>query len=143
MRALRAKNVLACQRAIRSYMLMCQRALRAYGFTCSPTCLACLCAHVPMCLARLHAHQHALHAFRVHVPTCLACLRAYVLTNVPCVLTCSPTCLACFSCSRANVPCVFCVPTCSRDINTNNKNKFSITSFPHIFVIVLCLFPVK
>ena len=65
-------------------------------------------------------------AFRVYVLTCLTCSRA----NVLCVLTFS----------RANV---LCVPTCSRDITTNNKNMFSITSFPYIFVIILCLFPVK
>ena len=86
--------------------------------------------HVSMCLAyqrALHAYvltcQHALHA---HVLTCQRALRAYVLTF-----------------SRANMPCVLCVPTCSRAITTNDKDKFSITFFPYIFVIVLCLFPVK
>ena len=49
--------------------------------------------------------------------------------NVSCVLTCS----------RANLPCVLFVPTCSRAITTNNKNKFSIC-FPCIFVIVLSFF---
>ena len=67
-----------------------------------------------------------LRPLRGHVPTCIACLRAHVLT--------------CLACLRAHVPCV---STCSRDIITNNKNKFSITSFPYIFVIILCLFPVK
>ena len=83
------------------------------------TCLACLHAHVPTSLASL----------RAHVSTCLACLRA----NLPCVLTCS----------RTNVPCVLCMSTCSHAITTNNKEKFSWTCFPYIFVIVLCLFPVK
>ena len=76
-----------------------------------PTCLTWLHAHVPTCLACLCAH----------VPTCLTCLRGCVLT-----------------CQRANVPCVLCVATCSRAITTDNKNKFSITCFPYIFVIVLC-----
>ena len=31
---LRAKNVLACQRALRAYLLTCQRALRVYVLTC-------------------------------------------------------------------------------------------------------------
>ena len=34
MRALRAKNVLTCQRSLRAYVLSCQRALHAYVFTC-------------------------------------------------------------------------------------------------------------
>ena len=34
LRALRAKNVLACQHALRAYVLTCQRALRAYVLTC-------------------------------------------------------------------------------------------------------------
>ena len=34
MRALRAKNVLTCQRVLRAYVLKCQHALRAYVFTC-------------------------------------------------------------------------------------------------------------
>ena len=59
LRALPAKNVLACQRVLRAYVLTCQRALRAYLLTC-------------------------LRALRAYGPTCLACLRV----NVPCVLTC-------------------------------------------------------
>ena len=57
---------------------------------------------------------------RALVPTCFACLRAYVLT-CQCVLL------------------AFCayVPTCSRDVTTNSKNRFSIICFPDIFVIVL------
>ena len=53
-----------------------------------------------------------------------------LLNCVPCVLTCS----------HANVSCV---PTCSRAITTNKKDKFSVTCFPCIFVIALILFPVK
>ena len=34
LRALRAKNVLTCQLALRTYVHMCQRALRAYVLTC-------------------------------------------------------------------------------------------------------------
>ena len=34
MRALRAKNVLTGQRALRAYVLTCQSALRAYMLTC-------------------------------------------------------------------------------------------------------------
>ena len=102
------------------YVLTWQRALRAYV----PTCLACLGAHVPTCLA----------CSRDNVP----CVLTYSGANAPCVLTCS----------RANVPCVL---TCSRALRAlrayvltwHNKNKFSIASFPYIFVIVLCLFPVK
>ena len=41
LRALCAKNVLTCQRALCAYV---------------PTCLACLRAHVPRSLARLRAH---------------------------------------------------------------------------------------
>ena len=89
-----------------------------------------------------------LHALRAHMPTCLACLHAHV----PCVLTCSHANVPCMlTCSNANVPCVltyscanmscvlmcqralhaFCayMPTCSRAITTNNKNKFSINVF--------------
>ena len=45
LRALRAKNVLACRRALRAYMLTCQRALRAYVLTCQ----SALRAYVLMC----------------------------------------------------------------------------------------------
>ena len=64
LRALRAKNVLACQRALRVYVLTCQRALRADVLTC----LACLLAYLLTCLACL----------RAHLSTCLACLGAHV-----------------------------------------------------------------
>ena len=90
LRALHAKNGLACQHALRAYvvtlqyalrayMLTCQSALRAYVLMCSrayvPMCLACLRAHAPTCFACLHAH----------VQTCLVCARA----NVSCALPCS------------------------------------------------------
>ena len=55
LRALRAKNVLACQRALRAYMPTCLRALRAFVLTCQ-------------------------RALRAHVLTCQNVLRAYVLT---------------------------------------------------------------
>ena len=112
LRALRAKNVLACQHPLRAYVITCQRAylvtceraLRAYVLTCQrvliayvPTCFACLRAHVPTCPACLC----------VQVPTCLVCLRAHV----PCERTCSSANVLCvFKCSRANVSCVL---TCS------------------------------
>ena len=57
LRALRANNVLACQRALRAYVLTCQRALRAYVLTC----------------------QRALHAYVPYVLTCQNALCAYVL----------------------------------------------------------------
>ena len=66
LRALRAKNMFTCQRALRAYVLTHQCALRALV----PTCPACLRAHVPTCLACL----------RAHIPTRLACLRAHVPT---------------------------------------------------------------
>ena len=53
--ALRSKNVLACQRVLRVYLLMCQRALRVDVLTC----------------------QSALRAYEL---TCLRALRTYVLT---------------------------------------------------------------
>ena len=64
LRALRAKNVLTCQRALRACVLTCQRAFRAYVLTCQRAlraqvlmCLACLRAHVPECLTFLRAHM--------------------------------------------------------------------------------------
>ena len=89
-----------------------------------------------------------LTCWRANVPCMLTCSCA----NMPCVFTCwhanvsclsTCSCLPCFACSRASVPCVLCVSTCSRATTTNNKDKFSITCFPYIFVIVFCLFPVK
>ena len=67
-----------------------------------------------------------LRYLRAHVPACLECLHAYV-----------STCLACSSAHK------HWVPMCSRAITANDKYKFSIICFPYIFVIVLCLFPVK
>ena len=45
LRALRAKNVLACQSVLRAYVLSCQRALHAYVLTC----LRALRAYVLTC----------------------------------------------------------------------------------------------
>ena len=63
LRALHAKNVIACQCALRAYLLMCQCALHAYV----PTCLACLRDHMPTCLVCLHGNvltwQNALCAY--------------------------------------------------------------------------------
>ena len=66
MRALRTKNVLACQHALRAYMLKCLRVFRAYVLTC----LRALRAYVLTCL----------HALRAYALTCQRALRAYVLT---------------------------------------------------------------
>ena len=82
LRALRAKKVLTCQRALRAYVLTCQHALRAdvltrqsalrpLMVTCQlslsayvphvSTCSACSCTHVPTWLASLRATcYHAL-----------------------------------------------------------------------------------
>ena len=77
------------------------------------------------CMSYVLTYQRAL---RAHMLTCQRVLRTYVLTcsraNVPCVLTFS----------RANVSCV---STCSHPVTKNNKDKFSITCLPYIFVIVL------
>ena len=113
------------------------------------TCLACLCTHVPTCLAYLRAHVPAcLECSRAHVPACLAYLCAHVPACLACLCAYVPTCLAyvraqVIKCSCANMPCLLCVPTCSRAITTNDKDKFSIHVFAYIFVIVICLFPVK
>ena len=76
--ALRAKDVLTCQRALRAYVITCQRALCAYMFTCQ--CV--LHAYVLTCQLSLHAYvltcQRALSAcmltyqlvLRAYVPTC-------------------------------------------------------------------------
>ena len=42
LRALRAKKVLPCQRALRAYVLTWLRALRAYVFTCLRVLRACV-----------------------------------------------------------------------------------------------------
>ena len=143
------------------YVLMCQRALRAYMPTCLacfgahvPTCLACLRAHMPVCLACLRAQMPScLACLRAHVPSCLAYLHAHVSMCLLCSHVHVTMCLACLhahmitgsclECACVNVPCVLCVPTCSCAITTNDKHRFSITWFPNVFVIVLCLFPVK
>ena len=127
MRALRAHVpcVLSCSLANVPCVLMCSRA----NVSCVLTCRSALRAYMLTCQLVL----------RAYVLACLRTLRAYVLTCQRIMhLTCSR--LACFACSRANVPCVLCVPTCSRAITISNKDKFSITCFPYIFVIVLCLF---
>ena len=67
-----------------------------------------------------------IHYSRATVSCVLTCSHA----NVSCVSTCSR--LACFACSRANVPCILCVRTCERAVTANNKDKFSITCFPYI-----------
>ena len=63
MRALRAKNVLTCQRALRAYVLTCIRALCAYLLTCQRALRAyvftyqCVfCAYVLTCQCALHAY---------------------------------------------------------------------------------------
>ena len=122
---------LACSRGHMPCTLTCSRANMPCMLTCSctnvPCVLLCLRANVPTCLACSGAHMPMCLAFSLaHIPTCLACLRAQVIT---------------YSCAK--LPCVLCVPTCSRAISTTDKDKFSITCFPYIFVIVLCLFPVK
>ena len=98
LRALRAKNVLTCQRALRAHVptcLTCQRALRAYVLTC----LACLCAHVPTGLACLRANVPCgltcSRALRVYVLTCQCALRAYVLTCQRALRAYVLTCFAC------------------------------------------------
>ena len=93
--------------------------------------------HVSTCLA----YQRALHTY---VLTCQRALRAYLLT---CQRVLRAHVLTCQRVLRVYVL------TCSRAITTNDKDKFSITCFPYIFVIVLgymfsvnfcnCLFPVK
>ena len=92
--ALRAKNVLTCQRALRVWVLLCQRALLAYLRVHVPTCLVCLGAHVQTCFAWSRSHVpmflECLHVSRVNVP----CVLIDSCVNVPCELTCS----------RANMP---------------------------------------
>ena len=67
--ALRAKNVLTYQRALRFYMIASQRALRAYMLMCQRA----LRAHVPTCPARLHASASCV----------LTCSRAILLVLMP------------------------------------------------------------
>ena len=99
--------------------------------------------HLTICCDKIESAK--LCALRAHVPTYLACLRAYVLTCKrdlrAYVVTCQPAVV--LTCSRPNMPCLLYVRMCSRAITLNDRDKFSITCFPYIFVIVLCLFPVK
>ena len=94
LRALRAKNVLTCQRVLRAYVLTCLAWLRAHVSTCytcsranMPTCFACLGAHVLTCLARLCTNVSKwLASARAHVPICLESLisnslRDHVITH--------------------------------------------------------------
>ena len=77
LRALRAKNVLACQHPLRAYVLTCQRALHAFVFRCQRA----LCAYVLMFLASERAQVPTCFAcLSAHVPTCLACLLVHLLT---------------------------------------------------------------
>ena len=71
LRALRAKNLLTCQRALRAYVLMYQRVMHAYVFMC----LAWLRAHVLTCFTCSRAN-----VFCAYVLTYQRVLRAYVLT---------------------------------------------------------------
>ena len=88
LRALRAKKVFACQRALRAYVLTCQRALRAYVLTC----LACLRAHVQTCLASSSASVSCvLTSSRANV-SCM--LFAHLLTYLNCLCAHVPMCLS-------------------------------------------------
>ena len=88
------------------------------------------------CQRALHAYVlKCLRALRTHVLTCQRALRAHVLT---CQRILYVYVLICQHALR-----ILCMPTCSRAITTNDKDKFSITCFLYIFVIALCLFPVK
>ena len=117
---------LTCSRANVPCVLTCQCALHAYVFQHA------LCAYVLMCPAYL----------RAHMPCMLMCSCAYM----PCVLTCScanmPRILTCSRAQRGYVLTCQCALR-AYVLTSYNKNKFSITNFPYIFVIVLCLFPVK
>ena len=91
LRALRAKNVLVCQRGFRAFVLTCQRVLRVYLLTY----LRALRAYVLTC-----QRVFVLTCSRDNVPSMLTCSRA----NVSCVLTCQ--CVLVLMCSSTNVPCV-------------------------------------
>ena len=71
MRALRAKNVLTCQRALCAYVLTCQRALRGNV----PYVLKFSRVNVSWVLTCLTCQ----HALRTYVLTCQRVLRAYLL----------------------------------------------------------------
>ena len=122
------------------------RALRAYV----PTCLACLRFFALCVLTCSHANESCvLICSRANVPcTCKAHSRAQVATCLACsraqVLTCLVSLRAhVITWSLANISCMLCVPTCSRALTTNDKDKFSMKFFPYIFVIVLCIFSMK
>ena len=83
-RALHAKNVSTCQRALHAYVFTCHRALHAYVLTC----------------------QHALRAYVVTWQC--TCVLACSLSNMPCLLTCLNGNMPCgLTCSLVNVPCMF------------------------------------
>ena len=104
--------VLTYQLALRVYVLACQRVLWVCVLTCQR--VSCLRANVPMWFAWLLTRvSKSFACFCTHMSRCPACSRAHVL--------------ACFKRSCVNV---FCVPTCSRAITSNNKYKFSMTCFP-------------
>ena len=82
-------------------------------------------AYVPTCQRALWAYVLMFQrAIRAYVLTRQRTLRAYVLTCKRVLRAYVSTCLTCFPCSRANVPCVLCVPMCLRVITTNNKKVF-------------------
>ena len=108
-------------------LLNCMR----YMLTCQLPCLiTCLRAYMLTCL-----HALCAYVLRAYVLTCLACLHTYV----PCMLTCQ--CALYVYVLTCQHPCMLCMSTSSHAITTNDKDKFSITCFPYIFVI--WLFPVK
>ena len=112
-----------------SSLLNCMR----YVLLCQLPCLiTCLRAYMLTCL-----HALCAYVLRAYVLTCLACLHAYV----PCMLTCQRVLYVyVLTCQHL---CMLCMSTSSHAITINDQDKFSITCFPYIFVIVLCLFPVK
>ena len=112
-----------------SSLLNCMR----YVLLCQLPCLiTCLRAYMLTCL-----HALCAYVLRAYVLTCLACLHAYV----PCMLTCQRVLYVyVLTCQHL---CMLCMSTSSHAITTNDQDKFSITCFPYIFVIVLCLLPVK
>ena len=86
--ALRAKNVLKCQRVLRADVITCLACLLAHVSTCLPCVFTCSRVNVVCMLTRSHD-------LSAHVPMCRACSRAYV-----------PKCLECLRVSSVNTPCV-------------------------------------
>ena len=83
LRAMRAKNVLACQRALCAYVVTCLRALRAYVLTC----LCALRVYVLTCLRALRACVlTSQRALRAYVLICQRDLRAYLFTGKRAIL---------------------------------------------------------